>query len=105
LEVLMSFTAEILDLLEMNSPEERFRRSLSEQERCALDESIAALCQNEFGAAAVRSLTPFESLLLLMLQKQHQRIESLEFLMRRHATRRLEDSLVASYAPTPNIIS
>ncbi len=88
----------VLEMMETNSPHERLRRSLSEQDRCALDESIAALSTNEFGAAAARTLSPLESLLLLMLYKQHQRIEALEFLMRRNATRRLEDTLVASHA-------
>lgn len=86
----MSLSRMVFDAMVEGSALRRFRKSLSEQDQTALDNTLSTLREYEMGTALGACLSPFETLLLLTLGKQNQRIECLEFLLQQNAARRLE---------------
>lgn len=72
------------------TPLTKFRRTLSDQEQAALDKVLDALREYEQRAAQSSQVLPFETLLLMALTEQNERVERLEILLQRLAERVVE---------------
>src|SRR3954447_395489 len=72
------------------TPLAKFRRTLAEDEQVALDKMLHALHAYEVRAAQSSQVLPFESLLLMVMTQQNERVERLEILLQRLAERVVE---------------
>lgn len=88
----MGQTLDALILQEMgqNTALERFRRMLREDDAAALTAVLNLVREYHTGAAATSQMSPVETLLLLTVIRQYQKLECFEVLLKKTSERVLE---------------
>lgn len=85
------------------TPLSKFRRTLPEEEQAALDKVLRALRAYQVRAAQSSQVLPFESLLLMVMTQQNERVERLEILLQRLAERVVELYLGEGESASPKL--
>lgn len=88
--MLPSYHSLVQEKYASETPLAKFRRTLPEQEQAALDKILLALREYEQRAAQSSQVLPYETLLLMVLTQQSERVERLEILLQRLAERVVE---------------